>query len=65
MTTVEIDKDDLELLLWFAKAGDVAKSGRTWRTGFRKHAVCSGDEREDACPNCQAFTAAEAALAAD
>jgi hypothetical protein len=60
-TTVEIDKDALLILVWFARMGDVANSGRRLRTGFRKHAVCSGDEREADCPSCDAFTKAEAA----
>ena len=61
MTTVEIDKDALLILVWFARRGDVANSRRTWRNWFRKRPVCSGDGRESDCPQCDAFTRAEAA----
>lgn len=59
---IEIDRDDLEILLWFAKAGDVAKSQRSWRNWFRKHPVCSGDQREGHCFDCGVFTRTEKAV---
>lgn len=60
---VEISRDHLAVLLWFAKHGDVACSQRRLRRGFRKVAVCSDhDVRESGCFSCEAFSAAEKAL---
>jgi hypothetical protein len=60
--TVEIDRDVLENLLWFARKGDVTASGRRLRNGFRHVAICSGDHREPGCFSCRTFTEAEDAL---
>lgn len=57
---VEIDRDQLEVLLHYARIGDKAGSMRSWRTKFRRQYVCAGDEREPDCFSCQAFDAAEA-----
>lgn len=59
---VEMDRDDLEILLWFARYGDVELSKRSWRNWFRKRPVCSGDEREEHCFDCGVFTRAEKAV---
>jgi hypothetical protein len=59
---VSIPRDDLEMLLEFAQAGDLARSKRTWKHRFRKHTVCSGADREPLCEGCRAFISAEEAL---
>jgi len=59
---VEIDKDHLDTLLWFAKRGDALMAKRYWRNWLRRNPVCSGEEREHTCASCQAFAAAESAL---
>ncbi|MEJ7831488.1 MAG: hypothetical protein WKF79_01105 [Nocardioides sp.] len=46
---VEIDRDQLEVLLHYARIGDKAGSMRSWRTKFRRQYVCAGDEREPDC----------------
>jgi hypothetical protein len=60
---VTISREHLEVLLWFAKRGDVAASGRPLRRAFRHTAICSeAAGREPECFSCQAFAAAEMAL---
>lgn len=63
MSKVEIEADDLDILLWFAKIGDVANAQRHWRSRYRKRPVCSDPaNRQDGCASCRAFTAAEQGL---
>ena len=60
---VTIDRDYLEVLLWFARRGDVANAERRLRHAFRRVPICSAPEaREPDCFSCQAFAAAEKAL---
>ena len=61
---VQLDRDHVEMLLYFSRIGEKASSNRSWRYGFRRQACCSGDEREPDCVSCQAFTAVERVLAA-
>lgn len=61
---VEIDPAHLEVLLHYARIGEVARSRRSWRHGLRRQACCSGSHREPDCIECQAFTAAEVAVEA-
>jgi hypothetical protein len=61
---VELDRDHLDMLLYFARIGEKASSSRSWRRWFRRGPCCSGDEREPDCVSCQAFTAVEQVLAA-
>lgn len=59
-----IERGHLEHLLEMAKRGDVASSGRRLRHGFRRVPCCSEPEgREELCYGCQAYSAAEEALA--
>lgn len=59
---VEIDRDDLEIRLYFARIGDKAASMRSWRNWFRRQSICASDERKPDCFSCQAFTRVEAMI---
>lgn len=68
--SVQISRDSLENLLWFARRGDVLMHRLNWRNWLKRTALkhepstCSGrlGEREDGCADCEAFTEAERAL---
>lgn len=62
MTPVTIDREDLEILLHFARMGDAKGSQRLLCNGFRHVSVCSGEHQEPSCRSCKAFMAAESLL---
>lgn len=61
MSTVTIDKDDLDTLLWLAVRGDKALSRRHWRNWFRKQQVCAHSP-EPGCATCRTLANARALI---
>ena len=63
---ISIPREYLATLLWYAKRGDIANSQRRLRHGLRHVPICSDPAHRDPdCHTCQAFDAAEHALATE